>query len=94
MLSCVEAVEEDLLVDLVGIDADVGAAAFPDQVGNARQFATGEDAAGRVRGGAQDDELGALGDERRQIVGVEAKSRSSERCSGTGTAPTKRTHDS
>ena len=63
-----EAIEQDVFVDLVRVDAHVRMAAFAHNLGDAREILGREHAAGRVRGRAQDDEPRALREARREIV--------------------------
>ena len=61
---------EESAVDLVGQDDDV---ALAGDVGNGFQVGAGEHAAGRVVGRVDDDQPGLAGDQRAELVGVEAK---------------------
>ena len=53
-------IEEDVLVDLVRVDAQVGPAPRPDQSRNRLQILLGDDTSGGVRRGAEDDQLGSV----------------------------------
>ena len=64
------AVVDHLAVDFVGQNDRV---VLLGKLGHRFEVAPGQDAAGRVRRGIQDDELGLVGDESRQLVDVESE---------------------
>ncbi len=67
------AVEQDVLVDLVGVDADVPRCLREDHLRNRLELRARSDAPGGVRREVQDDQLGARRDERREVLAGERK---------------------
>ena len=70
-----QSVEKDPLVDLVGIDAHIGVATSADDVADPAQLGGVQDSPRWIGRGAQDDQLGALGNTRGQVVRGEGEPR-------------------
>ena len=78
------AFKEQAAVDFVGEHHDVAVA---DGLGHLLDVLARHDAAGRVLRRIENDELGAVGDQRGQFVDIERKSRSSRSWMGTALPP-------
>ena len=70
------AIEDDVLVDLVGIHADVGATPLPDHLGDRGELDLGQHATRRVGRRAEDDDFRAWRDPSSQVLRGERKPRS------------------
>ena len=67
------AIEEDVLIDLVRVDARLRRGLPADDVGDLRQLPGRDDTTGRVGGEVEDDDTGASGDQRREFAPGEAE---------------------
>ena len=80
-------VKEDVLVDLVRVDPHVLPAAPQDNLGDALELFLGGDAARRVRGKTEVDQLGPLGEKRGQFLARQAEPLLLVQMNGLGDGP-------